>query len=370
MESLYRSSRCFIDLRQFRANLEALLKEARVPALLVVKANAYGHGIVQIAREAVATGVAMLGVATIGEAEAIRLAGVHGRILVMAPMDDIEIRECIGAGLEIFAWSPDHVALAEEEAARRGLRARLHLKVDTGMHRMGVRPDCISEVVESLRAARCVDLVGVATHFVAADTEDALLVASQLMEFNSCVAQVRAAGLTPTVHAANSPAAIRFPEARFDMVRLGVIAYGLLPAGWMKLPSGVGPALTWKAKVVNVGRIEACEGVSYGWEYRAKSATRVATIAVGYADGWRRAPKNVNVVALRGRLARVIGRVCMDQCVLEVPSDLECACGDDVVLLGRQDAVELSAEAIAERWGTNNYDVVCGIRSRVPRVYC
>jgi alanine racemase len=365
----YRSSWCEIDLAQFRTNLRRLSQLAGTRTLLVVKANAYGHGLTRMAAEAVACGVDMLGVAAVVEADTLLREGLTAPILIMCALDGEEIDYCVAHGVHFLAWRGDHVRRAAEAAQRYGRRPAIHLEVDTGMSRSGVDVADFATLVDAIPPALRADIVGLATHFHSADLDDTASAQRQLASYQTCVEIARAKGLRPLLHVANSPGTIRLPASRLGMVRLGIAAYGLPPSDATPLPDGVAPVLSWKAKLTNVKDIERGRGVGYAWRYVAESKESVGTLAIGYADGLHRFPAGVNVALLGGQRAPVLGSVFMDQCVVRLPPGVGSEIGDVAVLLGRQGDEAITAEEIAERWGTNNYDVVSGIRGRVPRRY-
>lgn len=368
---MYRSSWCEIDVPQFHANLRALRRVAGTSMLQVVKANAYGHGLVPMAREAIRSGaVDMLGVATIGEADRILAAGIKAPILIMCAIDAKEIDYCVAHEVHFLAWRPDHFDAAYASAARHGKAPLIHLEADTGMARSGAVVAELASLLKSLPTDRLDGIVGLASHFTSADLDDLGQSERQFKEFQQCIDLVDKAGLRPLIHLANSPGTLRLPDARLGMVRMGIAGYGLPPSEFTDLPEGVAPVLSWKANLTNVKAIGAGQGVGYAWKYIADRAERVATIGVGYADGLRRYPDGVNSVLMNGGApAPVVGSVFMDQALLRIPDGVRAEAGDTVVLLGRLAGAVLTAEEIADRWGTNNYDVVSGIRDRVPREY-
>lgn len=363
----HRSSWCEIDLVRFRANLRALMQVAGTRFLLVVKANAYGHGISRMASEAVSAGVDMLGVATIGEAEILRQDDISASILIMCALDGEEIDYCVAHGVHFLAWRPDQFQRAAAAALRYQKKPRIHLEIDTGMSRSGVDVEDFAKLVESLSPTMRTSVVGLATHFFSADMETTDSSEAQLKEYLECARICEKLGMRPLLHVANSPGTIRIPASRLSLVRMGIAAYGLPPSEHTPVPSEVLPVLSWKANLTNVKTIEPGRGVGYGWRYVATASESVGTLAVGYADGFHRFPLGVNSVLLQGREAPVLGSVFMDQCVVRLPGP--CEVGDMAVLLGRQGDRVLTAEDLATRWGTNNYDVVAGIRDRVPRRY-
>jgi alanine racemase len=263
-----------------------------------------------------------------------------------------------------------------EAGAPGGERARLlvHVKVNTGMNRLGVRPDGAGALLSALRALPGLEVEGIFTHFATSDELDKDYSELQFRRFAELLEQLAAAGLRPPLaHAANSAALLALPHTALDLVRCGIALYGLDPdMHECPLPGGFVPALTWKAVVTHVAALEAGEPVSYGREFVAGGPMRVAVIPVGYADGFPRKPRTWESVLIRGLPARILGRVCMDQTIVDI-SQIEAAGGEvrqgeEVVLIGRQRDARLSAEEISERLGTNNYDVVSRILARVPRL--
>jgi alanine racemase len=365
----YRSSWVEIDLGRFHANISHLRRIAGTKSLLVVKANAYGHGLTRMAREAVAAGVDMLGVATIHEAQQVRSAGVAAPILIMCAMNQAEVEYCVAHGIHFLAWRADQFDGAVKAAERFGTTPRIHLELDTGMSRSGVVPADFEELLNSLAPESRSTILGLATHFHSADEESLDSAEGQLAELLQCVDIAERFGLRPMVHAANSPGTLRLPHSRLAMVRLGIIAYGLPPSDHTPVPDGIEPVLSWKATLTNVKTIEPGRGIGYGWQYIADETMTIGTLAVGYADGFHRVPKGANRVLFEERTTPVLGSVFMDQCVIRIPDGLRPSVGETAVLIGKQSAASMSAEDLAQRWGTNNYDVVAGIRSRVPRVY-
>jgi alanine racemase len=253
-----------------------------------------------------------------------------------------------------------------------GKTVRVHVKVDTGMARLGVRAEELDELLTLLQeivALPRLELEGLYTHFAMADSLDQGHARLQLARFGLVLAALEERGLRPPlVHAANSAATLSLPEARFEMVRPGIAIYGLDPSTDVRLPQGFRPALSFKTRVAQVKVVPAGECISYGCTYISERPMRVAVLPVGYADGFRRAPRNWGVVLIHAQEAPLLGRVCMDQCMVDVTHIPQTRMGDEVVLIGRQGASALSAEQVAERLGTINYEVVAEILARVPRV--
>jgi len=357
-----------VDLSAFQNNVRRLKAIANTRLMAVVKANAYGHGAEAAARAAALAGADWLGVARPCEGVLLRESGLSLPILVMGYAPPAQGAEAIGSGLSLAAYDIETARAYGALARALGKTANLHLKVETGMGRLGVLPEEALEVVRAMGRFDGVAVGGIFTHFARADETDQSSVRAQLAKFEDVLRALGAAGLRPPlVHAANSAAALTLPEACYDMVRAGIALYGLHPSDAVRCPEGFAPALTWKATLAQVKTLPPGHGVSYGSEYVTSTHERVAVVTAGYADGFRRILGNT--VLLHGQPAPVRGRVCMDQFVISISHIHDVRLGDEVVLVGRQGEAALSAEEVARRWATINYEVVCGIAARVPRIY-
>ena len=344
----------------------------QVSVLASLKADAYGHGALKVARTVLHNGASMLGVATVSEATPLREAGVNAPILVFGYVPLWQMREAVRLGLTITLYSVESAQALSRAALALGQTVKVHVKVDTGMGRLGIRAEQVEEIVTLMREIRGLpglELEGVFTHFAMADTLDQAHARIQLARFQNVLQVLEAVGMRPPlVHAANSAATIALPEAHFDMVRPGIALYGLDPSLEVRLPAGFRPALSFKTQVAQAKIIPEGECISYGCTYTTERPTRVAVLPVGYADGFRRAPTNWGTVLIHGQEAPLLGRVCMDQCMVDVSHIPHTRVGDEVVLIGRQGQAMLTAEQIAQRLGTINYEVVSAILARVPRV--
>lgn len=365
----YRSTWCEVDLNQFRQNIRILKQVAGTKMLQVVKANAYGHGLVRMSHEVVAAGADMVGVATIGEAEQLLDSKISVPVLIITPTDPEEIEWSVAHGVHFLAWRTDQFECALEVAAKYERVPLIHLEVDVGMARSGLSFSEFPGFVASMTPAMKSAVVAIAAHFYSAAMEDLAPAYRALDGFMECARVAEQYELRPLLHIANSTGTIRIPEARLGMVRMGVTGYGLSPSKFAVIPEGVAPVMTWMAKVTNVKHVEPGVGVSYAWEYVADQPHRVATLGIGYADNFHRHPPGVNRVLLGGVEVPVLGRVCMDQCIARIPDNLDVNVGDTAVIIGSQGNASITAADIALRWGTNTYDVVAGIRNRVPRIY-
>jgi alanine racemase len=354
-----------VDLEAIRHNIRCL-KPASSELMAVVKANAYGHGAAPVAEAALEAGATWLGVALVEEGVLLRSAGIEAPILVLSEFPPGSEEEALAANLTPSLYSDG--GLTRLLQAADGEPVAVHVKVDTGMHRVGVYPPedaaaFIARVVDS-----GLQVQGLWTHFARSE-EDEVTTKEQLDRLLNVAGQVRAAGVAPRyVHAANSGAVIRHPEAHLDLVRPGIAIYGLEPGPGVGADLGLRPALSWHSAVSFVKRLPAGERVSYGHRYRLDRDAWVATVPVGYADGYPRLLSSRADVLIGGRRCRVAGGVTMDQLIVDC-GDLEPEPGDPVVLLGRQGTEEIAAAELAALSDTVAYEIVTRIGPRVPREY-
>ena len=363
-----------VDLGAVAANVAAL-RAVAAPAQLcaVVKADAYGHGAVPVARAALAGGADLLAVALVGEGIQLRDAGVDHRVLVLSQAAPHELEDLVRHGLEATVYTAAGVAdlgAAGQERDPAGPPVRVHLKIDTGMHRVGAQPREALALTQAVIDHPRLQLASVFTHLAVADEPSDPFTNEQLRRFHTAVDGLIEAGVeVPVRHAANTAATIAHPAARLDMVRCGIGIYGLAPAPALAGAVDLVPALSLKARVSHVKRVEAGAGLSYGLRYRPESAATVATVPLGYADGVPRAlGARGGQVLIRGRRHAIAGTVTMDQILIDC-GDVPVAVGDEVVLIGRQGDGFIPADEWAEMLDTINYEVVCGLSSRVPRRY-
>jgi len=335
-----------IDLGAIERNCRRLPK----PLCAVVKANAYGHGMVPVAEAALAGGAAWLAVATADEAAELRAAGIEARLLVMGALTRDELRAAIDADADVVAWTQDVADAAP----------RVHVKLDTGMGRLGTK-----DLELARRLAAHPHTVGLMTHFATADERGDKFFRAQLDAFWEFADAVGSGDLI--IHAANSAAALRDPASHLDMVRCGVAIYGLDPFQEDPDAHGLEPALSLRSWVASVRRLEPGESAGYGRRWRAEEPTWLATVPIGYGDGWRRALTNNADVLVRGRRHPLAGAVSMDNVTVALGSETDVELGDEVVLIGRQGDERILAEEVARRLGTINYEVTTGLLPRVRR---
>jgi len=358
-----------VDLAALRRNYARIRSYTKSMLMPIVKADAYGHGAVPVVKALKDLGVKRFGVALLEEALEIKHAFPDLSLMVIGFTPPEQAEMAVDAEIVTGVFRLDHAQALSEAALRQHKTARLHVKIDTGMGRIGFRPEEVGEILR-LAALPRVEIEGIYTHFAVADQTDLSFTREQLRRFNEVYARLHAEGLKiPLRHAANSAAILRLPEAHFELVRPGIILYGLPPSAQAGRDAGFEPVLSWKARISHVKVIAAGETVSYGRTFRAAYPTRVATIPLGYADGLRRSLSNRGEVLVRGARSTIIGRVCMDQTMLEVTKIPDVQCGDIVTLLGKDGMQQIDATEMAGWLGTINYEVVCGISKRVPRVY-
>jgi alanine racemase len=356
-----------VDLTAITSNVRLLAKHTGVRVMAVVKADGYGHGALPVAQAARRGGASWFGVARVEEALELRQGEIIEPILILGWVPPARIPELVAARISITVWEPSQI----EAAAQAGTAqepVRIHLKLDTGMSRLGAPPERAVELARAISEHRELVLEGAFTHFARADEPSAPTTDAQESIFREMLESLQAAGLRPPLaHAANSAASITRPSARFELVRTGIAIYGLHPSQECTLPASFRPAMEWKTTLAQVKTLPPGRGVSYGHMYVTRATERIGTAPVGYADGFRRTDENIVLVG--GRPAPVVGRVCMDQIMLQLDAVPDAVEGSEVVLLGSQGDARITAEDIAQRWGTINYEVVCGVGKRVPRVY-
>ncbi|HST68227.1 MAG TPA: alanine racemase [Solirubrobacterales bacterium] len=358
-----------IDHDAIRANcarLKSELGEAELCA--VVKADGYGHGADGCANAALEGGATRLAVATAGEAEQIGRRFQHVPLLTMGALTAEEVDAALSAGSELAVWREDFRGLVADRARAHGHRARLHVKYDSGMGRLGNRdPEEVLALAKACADDPDLELAGVWTHFATADELDSTYFDEQLDRFEEVAAAVKAEHPEATIHAANSAAVLRDQRSHYDMARCGVAIYGLDPFQRDPADHGLRPALALRSYVAEVKRFPAGASAGYGRRWKAPVDTWVGVIPLGYGDGVRRALTNNADVLVGGRRHPLVGTVSMDNITIDLGPDTEVERGDEAVLIGRQGDEEILAEEIARRLDTINYEVTCAISPRVPR---
>jgi alanine racemase len=361
----FRPTTVQIDLEAVRANVRAL-KPTNAELMAIVKANGYGHGGAPVARAALEAGASWIGVALVEEGVALREAGIEAPILVLSEFPRGAEAAAMAARLTPTVYTTEGLDRLAAAARVLDRPPAVHAKIDTGMHRVGLYPPEEASEFVALVAAAGFELEGLWTHFAAAESDDEGT-KGQLRWLLAVANGLRARGTRPRyLHAANSAGTLRFPQAHLDLVRVGAAMYGLDPGGGLGPAAGLRPALRWVSSVTLVRRLPAGERLSYGWTYTIRRDANVATLPVGYGDGYARILSSRAEVLIRGKRYRVSGTVTMDQLVVDCGDD-EVRPGDEVVLIGEQGDERITAEEVGAHMGTIGYEVVTSISERVPR---
>lgn len=356
-----------IDCAAYRHNLRELARHAGRPVVAVIKANGYGHGMELMGREARAAGCPGVAVALAEEGAALRAAGQPGRILVMGLALEDEAALLVEHELEPVVTRPEMLAALSRAAGKAGKKVGVHVKVDTGMSRVGVQPEETLAFCERVRSFPHLTLAGVMTHFACADEPERPETRKQWQRFAPLVRELSNWTPRPALHAANSAAGLWFPEAGLDWIRGGLVTYGVRPAP-RAMPIEVRPVASLKARIVQIKEIAAGRSVSYGGTWTAPRPSRLALVPLGYADGYPWALANRGEALLRGQRAPIRGRVCMDQLLLDITDLPAVEVGETAVFIGRDGEQEITAEDVADQAGTIPYEILTRWAARLPRV--
>lgn len=348
------------NLRKIRS----LAGQAKVCA--VVKADAYGHDAIAVSRTLDRAGIDYLAVALLEEALELRSAGIATPLLVLGTTDPSNADIIVSQNITQTVYTLELALALAKSARRRDHPAKIHVKIDTGMHRQGISPDEAESFSRSLASMEGLYIEGVYSHFADADNPDTSFTYRQLAEFRRALEGMKTAGVCPPIrHISNSAALLHIPEARFDMVRPGILFYGLSPDANPNPPEGFLPVMQLCASIANIRLLKKGESVSYGRLFTAQRDSRIALLQIGYADGYSRLLSNKGSVIVRGRKAPIAGRICMDQVMIDITDIPEAMPDDEATLFGLP---ELPAGELAGLMGTIDYEVTCGISKRVPRI--
>lgn len=357
------------NVRQFRFHLPA-----ETDVMAIVKADGYGHGALQVAKTALANGASFLGVAFLGEAVQLREEGIDVPILVMGYTDPEYMKIAVEKDISVTVFDWKAIVALEEASRQLGRKGRAHLKVDTGMGRIGIRahdPE-LQEMIRYLEASPFLTFEGLFTHYACADEIDNPLQQEQMKLFDEVMRMLDNDKIVPQyVHASNSAAAAQFPGTSHSFVRLGISMYGLYPSSDIKGKDllSLKQAFSLKSRITHVKKVAAGTTISYGATYVTEKEEMIATIPIGYADGYRRSLSNRGMVLIHGMRSPIVGRVCMDQMMVQVTHIPDVQVGDEVVLIGRQGNEEIDIDEVAGWLDTINYEIPCMIGKRVPRIY-
>ncbi|MBQ6229686.1 MAG: alanine racemase [Eubacterium sp.] len=361
-----------IDLDAVRYNIETIqaLNPADRKTLLVIKADAYGHGAVSFAKEFDDL-ADYFGVACIDEGVELRNAGITKPVLILGNTDEEDFETAIEHDITMAVYDAEKCRLLSDTALKLGKKAKVHIKADSGMSRIGFQ--CSEEGVreaEKLLYMDGLDVEGIFTHFAKADYIDKSDALKQREAFTGFIDALTEKGFIFRLkHIDNSAGAMELHSKGFDMMRLGIVIYGLEPSEEMDKAVVLQPAMTLKAHITHIKTLEPGRGISYGWTYVTDKPVRVATVSAGYADGYPRSQSNIGRVIIRGKYAPILGRVCMDQFMVDVTDIPEAALRDEVVLFGTDGTLSIPVEEVAEPANSFNYELVCNVARRVPRVY-
>ena len=349
----------------------------RTRLLAVVKADAYGHGALEVAKAATAAGATYLAVATVDEGIQLREAGMHEPILILAEPPVTSVPLLLFHNITPSVYTQEFAIAYAEAADAHSMKAPFHLAINSGMNRIGVRHDRVVEFLSQVTFHRALELQGCFTHFATADSLETLDFQIQIKRFVEAMRSIEAAGINPgIVHCDNSAAIYRFPKTHFDMVRMGISMYGYQPAPDTHRLISLRPAMSIHARITNVMDVPLSEGVGYGMTYRSPGSVKICTLPIGYADGLMRLLSNKIDFAYKNRAVRQVGNICMDQCMFEVDlrsraarPHLDPHIGDPVLIAGPHETVDCSIDTMANRAATIPYEVVIGFSHRMPRFY-
>lgn len=358
-----------VDLAQLRKNIGVIRHHIGSSLFcFVVKANAYGHGLCEVGRAAEKAGVDYLGVAHLQEGIKLRQAGIQIPILVLGAIHEDQIQNLIHYNLEFTISSKFKAELAAKKCQEMGRSCRVHLEVDTGMHRTGVRCSTALEIFPYLQQLDKLQIVGIYSHLAKASDSTDPIALKQIEAFHQLLENPLIKGTTLLRHLANSGGTLHFPQAHLDMVRPSLVTLGYLPANASSSWKEIAPCFSLKAKVSYFKVVQEGEGISYNHTYVTPRKTRIVTVPVGYGDGYRRSLSNKGSVLIRGKRFPIRGDICMDQFMVDV-GDEEVYVGDEVVLIGKQGNAEITLKEVAGLCDTIPYEILCQLNERIPRNY-
>lgn len=362
---------CIIDGEALKYNFTQIKNYVNNKKVLVpVKADAYGHGLVNVAR--ILHGKAdYFGVATLEEGMELRNNGIKTPILCLDPLPKGSESIAVKYGIEQSVFSPDAVQLLEKECIKKDKKAGVHIKIETGMHRTGtVAGEDLDKLLQTIKNSPHIELKGVFTHFYESDTQDRRLTDLQANKFKTAVEQVKKAGFDNfIVHCANSGGVLSYPEYTFDMVRPGIIMYGYYPSESTRRPFDIKPVMTFKTEIVAFTKVPKGETVGYSATFKAERDTLLAVLPVGYGDGYKRLLSNKGEVLICGHRAPICGNICMDMTLVDVTDIFGVMVGSEAVLLGEQKNDRISADEIAKKCMTVSYEIMLSVTDRVPKKY-
>jgi alanine racemase len=364
----------FIELEKLRSNINNIREavDGKTKLMAVVKADGYGHGAVETAKTLINNGVDYLGVATLEEGAELRENDIAAPILILGSIARNEMQTALFYDFEMTVFDLKTAEMLSKTCAKTNNRAKIHIKIDTGMGRIGFLPTEQSvEAIALIAAMPEIEIIGIYTHLAESDGADKTFARTQMENFTAFIKKLSERGIDPAIkHISNSGAIIDLPSFHMDMVRAGIILYGLSPSEDVNFkPLELLPALSWKSWLSHVKTIEKGQSLGYGRTFVTERKTVVGTVPVGYADGYARSLSNCGRVLVKGKSAPIIGRVCMDQFMVDLTGIDFPEPGDEVILIGSQGENEITADEMAVMRGTISYEVVCNISKRVKRIY-
>jgi len=370
---IVRSTVAVVDLNKLEHNIKLLKQNLSYNTALmaVVKANAYGHGAVRIAQRCLLAGASWLAVAIPEEGAELREAGIESPILVLGGIDPSQANLIFQYNLHPCVFSYDVLDELNRQGMKFNKKIGIHLKIDTGMGRIGLRSkEEIYNFCSRIEEMEFIYLEGIFTHFATADDPDSSYTLLQMERFNRIIAYLKSLNINPPlIHAANSAAILRYPDAQFNLVRAGISMYGYCPSEKMRTSIQLEPILEWKTRVVFVKQIKKGEGISYGLTYTSDQNRTIATLPLGYADGYNRLLSNRGWVLIKGKKAPIVGTICMDQFMVDVTDIPDVKPGETAVLIGKQGNETITADDLAKLCNTISYEILVNIGTRVPRIY-
>jgi len=385
----YRATSAEINLEAFRHNLRTIkcLVGPTAATMAVVKADAYGHGAIPCARAALEEGVDYLGVGIIKEGIELRESGITSPILILGGIHPNEAEDLIEHNLSTSLSTPALAHTISKQAERFGKKVGVHIKVDTGMGRLGVQPEKFSCLLADIMKYKNLQIEGIFTHLACADEEDPEKTRSQILRFSMILKELQAENLSKPLnakgillfHSANTAGLLRFPESRFNMIRPGISLYGSLPSPILhpafdalvkeKGLAKLRPVMCWKTKIIQVQTLQKGTPVSYGGRHVTQKDSLIATLPVGYADGLSRRLSNNMELLVKGKRVKQVGTICMDMCLVDVTDIPEIAMDEEAVIFGSQGKAQIQVEELAAQAETIPYEILCGVGKRVPRIY-
>jgi len=378
----HRATRAEINLKAFKHNIENLKKilGSDVGIMSVIKADAYGHGAVPCSKAALECGVSYLGAGIIDEGIELRKNGITEPILILGGIFLNEAADLVHYDLTTILSTPTLADELSNQGKKQGKIVKVHIKVDTGMNRLGVRPEDLLNLIEKIKTLPNLNLEALSTHFSSADDEDSSITKNQIELFQKALLELKKSGIHPPItHLANSSALFRFPDSRGKIVRPGLIQYGALPSPILnpivkKLCKkdnldDFQPVMQWKSKIIQLKLTPKGEALSYSRKYFTQKESLIATLPIGYADGLNRNLSNNMQVLIKGKFAPQVGNICMDMILIDVSKIPDVNLGEDVVIWGKQGNKQISVEELADKSGTIPYELFCNVSKRVPRIY-